>query len=374
MADRAQPRQPPPAAGSGAGASPDRRRRRSGGSGSAAGARAGGSRRAGAPGAQRGAGRGPASSSRRTGHSSTRDPTAADALAESLLVAPAEAPASPASPRVGAGVELARVVTANRRRAMSIAAAPAVLVFVVSVVVGAVSSALVVSVAVGAVLAVAGGAGLWATAPRLVLRALAARPVDEEAAPGPSTQVEGLCATMGLPVPALYLTDEEVPDAMAVGRGPQDGALVLTTGLLGALDPVALEGVLAHELAHLKRADTAPASVAAALALSLGLSSGAAAAVHALAGRGREFEADRHAVGVTRYPPGLRQALDRMWERSRAARQPAAGSLAGRRAGKVTRWLFTVPLPSGAVGGPGDEDPTGHLDLPSVRIAALDEW
>jgi len=266
------------------------------------------------------------------------------------------------------------VVARNKRRAATLAALPAVVLLLVGVIVGGAASALVVGVVVGAVAAAVCGAVLWRASPRIVLRALGARPVDEAEVPGPWTQVEGLCATMGLPVPAMYLIDEEIPGALAVGRGLTDGALVLTRGLVALLDPVALEGVLAHELAHVKRGDIAPASVGAALVLVLGLPVGVGHSVLTLAGSGREFEADRHAVSVTRYPPGLRQALDRMCLAMADGGGPAAGSLAQRRAGQVTRWLFTVPLPGRAGGRGRDEDLSGRLDAPSVRIAALDEW
>lgn len=361
MPDSSQPRKQP--SGSSSSRSRSRnRRRRSGGARSGTGARPDSAGR-GRP------DRAPASSSRRTITAAARSHTAADELAEAILAAPEPADRSAS----GAADDLSRVVAANRRRAASIALAPASVLLLVAIVVGGALSALVAGMVAGAVAAAVCGAGLWRASPRLVLRALGARLVDEDEVPGPFTQVEGLCATMGLPVPALYLVDEPFPDAMALGRGSKDGAVVLTSGLLRALDPVALEGVLAHELAHLKRADTAPASVAAALVLWSGLPSTTGTAVHRLAGRGREFEADRHAVAVTRYPPGLRHALDRMCQAVPSGSGPGGG-LAGQRAGRVTRWLFTVPLPVPGGEGSGAEDPTGELDAPSVRIAALDEW
>ena len=262
---------------------------------------------------------------------------------------------------------------ANRRRAAWLCTAPAGVLVVLGLVFGAVLGALVVGVVVGAVAGACLAAGLWRGAPTLVLRAVGARPADEEDVPGPATQVEGLCASMGLPIPALYLVDDDLPDAMSVGRSPKDGALVLTSGLIGALDPVATEAVLAHELAHLKRHDTAPATVVAAMALVTGMGPGAAGAVHRLAGRGREFEADRHAVSVTRYPPALSKALRAMSEAT-VSPQTAGGPLIRRRGGQVTRWLFTVALPDRSGRVPDAGDTTGELDAPLVRIAALDEW
>lgn len=270
---------------------------------------------------------------------------------------------------------LAKVVAGNRRRAGWLVLAPSAAVLVLCLGVGVGLGAILAGLSVGVVLSIGAAVGLWRGAPRLVLGALGVRPADEEDVPGPFSQLEGLCATMGLPVPALYVADEPIPDALAVGRGPKDGALVLTTGLLGTLDPVGLEAVLAHELAHLKRHDTAPATVGAALALMSGAGGSAAGrSVHRMAGRGREFEADRHAVSVTRYPPGLRQALAAMAAAGEQGGTAPVGSMAGNRSGQVLRWLFTVSLPERNGRVPEVEDHIGELDAPSVRIAALDEW
>ena len=216
----------------------------------------------------------------------------------------------------------------------------------------------------GVVVAVAVAVVLQRASTGVVLRALGASAADEDDAPGAFTQIEGLCATMGLALPDVFIVDDPHPDAMSVGRSGVDAAVVLTTGLLGDVDPVVLEAVLAHELTHIKRNDTAPATVAAALMLLVPLFPDPGGRVHSLAGRGREFQADAEAVRVTRFPPGLRQALD----------MAAAGGtsvLMSRRAGKVTRWLWTAALP--AADG-GAVDCTGELDAPAVRMAALDEW
>jgi Zn-dependent protease with chaperone function len=265
--------------------------------------------------------------------------------------------------------ELAKAVAANRRRATAIVAVPAVLVFGVGVALGTAITSVLVGVVIGAVLAAALVASLQRGGRAIVLRSLHAVPVDEDAVPGPATQVEGLCASMGLSPPALFVVDDPTPNALALGRGQHHAALVLTTGILELLDPVALEAVLAHELAHVKRCDITPATAGAALAVLFGVGAQEAGTVlHRVLGRGREFAADRHAVRVTRYPPGLRQALGEM------TGQEAAGGLAARRAGQVTRWLFTVVLPERSGRRPGDDEITGELDAPQVRMAALDEW
>ncbi|MDE3085273.1 MAG: M48 family metalloprotease, partial [Acidobacteriota bacterium] len=356
--EESSPARPPGSSG--------RRRRRPSGSG------AGQTRKPQAPraqGAPRQRGRAPASRNRAP-QGRSRAPADRDRAAAARRPSiPSASELAERSPVQLAGAGLRKVVVANRRRGRTVAAVPGVAALVVGVVVGAAVGAAVAGAVVGAVVGAAVVGALWRGSTRMVLRALAARPVDEEEAPGPCTLVEGLCASMGLGVPELFVVDDPLPNALAVGRGPEDSALVLTSGLVDTLDPVALEGVLAHELSHVKANDVAPATVAAALALVVGLGPATAGIVHRLAGRGREFEADRRAVGVTRYPPGLRQALDAM-----AAPAPGPGPLVTGRAGRTARWLFTVVLPDEAGHRPAGDEAVGELDAPSVRIAALDEW
>ncbi|MHB8682106.1 MAG: M48 family metalloprotease [Acidimicrobiales bacterium] len=261
---------------------------------------------------------------------------------------------------------------ANRRRAVLVAVSPAALVLVLGTVVGVAVQSVVGGLAAGAALGLLVFTSLWRGGCRALLRSHGARRVDEDDVPGPYNLVEGLCATMGLSVPALYLVDDPAPNALALGRGAKDASLVLTTGLLAALDPVTLEGVLAHELTHIKRDDTAPATLAAAIYLVIGVVvPGGPSAVHALAGRGRELHTDRQAVRVTRYPPGLRHALAVLSGEEGAVAASATGT---RRVGQLTRWLWTAVLPDTDGSRPTGDALVGELDTPSVRICALDEW
>jgi Zn-dependent protease with chaperone function len=224
----------------------------------------------------------------------------------------------------------------------------------------------------GAAAGVAVSLSLLLGGTRTVLRALRARLTDEDDLPRAHNLVEGLCASMGLRLPSIWVVDDDARDAIAFGAGSRTAALVLTSGVADTLDPVALEGLLAHELTHIKRLDIAPATAAAALFLPFAsLLPGVSSVVHRLAGRGRELRTDRLAVGVTRYPPGLREALAQLSSGPR----PSNGSpLARRGVSRATRWLWTVALPSDSAVAGRAEDLEGELDAVDVRIAALDEW
>jgi heat shock protein HtpX len=67
--------------------------------------------------------------------------------------------------------------------------------------------------------------------------------------------VEGLCIASGLPKPRVYIVDDPAPNAFATGRDPKHAAIAVTTGLLEKLNRVELEGVLAHELSHIRNYD-----------------------------------------------------------------------------------------------------------------------
>jgi len=228
-------------------------------------------------------------------------------------------------------------------------------------------------VAVGAGVAVVAvlWAAVWWGATPLLLRSLGVTEVDEDDQARVFNQVEGLCATLGLVVPRVCVVDDAALGALVLGRRRRLAVMVVTTGLAQSLDPVQLEAVLAHELVHVRRGEVVPATMAAAVALPFtAVLPGAPELVHRLSGRGREFLADQQAVRVTRYPPGLRQALALMVDGPVPA---PASPLAGRGSSSVMRWLWTVR--STALGSPdGARGEPGELDEPVVRIAALDEW
>jgi heat shock protein HtpX len=163
--------------------------------------------------------------------------------------------------------------------------------------------------------------------------------------------VEGLCIAGGLPMPRIYIIDDEAPNAFATGRNPKHAAVAVTTGLLSMMNRVELEGVLAHELSHVRNYDILVSTLAVTLVGAVALMSDFAIRTMwwnggrarrdndrsdggnplALVGfallilapifakllqlavsRRREALADASAVQLTRYPPGLISALEKL--------------------------------------------------------------
>jgi len=101
---------------------------------------------------------------------------------------------------------------------------------------------------------------------KLVLRMYHAREVTSAQAPDIYSIVRGLADRANLPMPKVYVVDTPMPNAFATGRNPSHAAVAVTTGITRILDRNELEGVLAHELAHVKNRDTLISSVAATIA------------------------------------------------------------------------------------------------------------
>jgi len=106
---------------------------------------------------------------------------------------------------------------------------------------------------------------------KIVLRMSRARAVSQAEAPRLHAIVDRLVARAGLPKPALYMIPEAAPNAFATGRNPQHAAVAVTEGLLRAMDEEEIEGVIAHELAHVKNRDILISSVAATIAGAIGM-------------------------------------------------------------------------------------------------------
>ena len=104
---------------------------------------------------------------------------------------------------------------------------------------------------------------------KLAIKAARAQPVTREQAPGLYAMVEDLTQRAGLPMPKLYVSPEQQPNAFATGRNPHHAAVCVTEGITKVLTEDELKGVLAHELAHVKNRDILIGSVAAAVAMAI---------------------------------------------------------------------------------------------------------
>lgn len=101
---------------------------------------------------------------------------------------------------------------------------------------------------------------------KIVLKMYGAREVTPADAPDLIRMVSGLAQRAKLPMPKVYIMETEVPNAFATGRNPEHSAVAVTTGIMRTLNYEELEGVLAHELAHIKNRDTLISTVVASVA------------------------------------------------------------------------------------------------------------
>ena len=283
--------------------------------------------------------------------------------------------------------DLTAQIAANKRRATALVAGAVALVVVVLTLLGAVAGSALVGLVVGVVAGAVVGGAAWTRSTSVALSLAGAAPADEEQHARLHNLVEGLCAAAGLPKPALYVVADAAPDAFAVGRGPRNAAVVCTAGLLDGLTRMELEGVLAHELSHVKNYDILVSTIAVtavgavALLADIGLrfmfwggmregrrdnndagALGAVLAIGALAllalapiiaqlmqfamSRRREYLADASGVQLTRYPPGLVSALEKLRDdqavvhhATRATAQLWIESPLDRGEGKKGSWL-----------------------------------
>jgi heat shock protein HtpX len=171
-------------------------------------------------------------------------------------------------------------------------------------------------------------AAVYAYGDRFVLGMLGARELQLAEAPGLHSTVSRLAARAGIPAPKLQLIPDGHPRAFAAGRGPGGATIAVSSGLLAALPPAELEGVIAHELAHVRSRDVLTQTTAVVLAATLielsrvggflqrallfVLGPVASAFVHLLLSPKREFAADRAAAWLCESPHGLADALIRL--------------------------------------------------------------
>jgi heat shock protein HtpX len=255
--------------------------------------------------------------------------------------------AEPISPPAGR-TELQHAVHRNERRTLVVLAAAAAVVLVLGVVVVLLAGLGVIGIVVVVVLA---AVVAWLgdrSAGRVAIAVTGARLAEGRDTQRLHNLTEGLCIADGLSKPTLYVVDDDALNAFTAGANPKHAVLVVTTGLLRTLNRVELEGVLAHELSHIKTLDSMSASVAVValagpvLLADVGRRPGAPllarpavvlGVLAPLAGWAlrravdprRELDADTAGVRITRYPPGLASALTKLRDGdTRVARAPRA--------------------------------------------------
>lgn len=201
---------------------------------------------------------------------------------------------------------------------------------------------------------------------KIALMANGAQPASREQLPQVYGIVEKLTQRIGLPMPRIYLIPTDSPNAFATGRNPSHAAVAVTQGILRILNEEELEGVIAHELGHVRNRDILISSVAATLAgaismlarlefwfggrddrdrgggiLTLILAPLAAALIQLAVSRSREYQADASGAHFTGNPYALASALQKIDAYSKRIPMAAAPS---------TAHLFIVPPFLGAIG------------------------
>jgi heat shock protein HtpX len=253
------------------------------------------------------------------------------------------------------------------------------------------------------VIAVGMTVGSYYASDKIVLAMSKAKPVEKKDYPYLYNVVEGLTIAAGLPKPRCYIIDDSAPNAFATGRNPKNSVIVVTTGLLDKLNRVELEGVIAHEMSHIKNYDVLVQTLTVVMVgvvallsdwmlrtfwwgggrgrkVGRGKGGGGAGAIivvvglilailspliaqliHFAVSRRREFLADASGAMLTRYPPGLASAL----------RKIAADKEPLEVANKATAHLYIVnPLKD--IGGAVNKLFSTHPPI-EERIAALEK-
>lgn len=217
--------------------------------------------------------------------------------------------------------------------------------------------------------ALATNAFAYWNADKMVLRMHGARHVSRDDAPDFHDMIARLAEVAQLPMPKVYIMDNPQPNAFATGRNPENAAVAATTGLLRMLDRDEIEGVMAHELAHIRNRDTLIMTITATIAgavsmlANFGLLFGgrdrnsplgplgaivlmilaplAAMVVQMAISRTREYAADRGGAEISAKPLALASALSKISGAARAIENPAA------EANPATAHLFIVNPLSG---------------------------
>ncbi len=245
-------------------------------------------------------------------------------------------------------------ITSNKRKSVFLIFFFLVLIFVLSWVFAQMFNFGRYAYVLAIVLAVVMTFGSYFASDKLVLAVSKARPISQKDYPHLYNVVEGLAIAAGIPKPRCYIIDDTAPNAFASGRNPKNAIVVVTTGLLDKLNRAELEGVIAHEMSHIKNYDVLVQTLAVVMVGVVVLLSdwilrsflwggrgrrrsssrdsggnigliivivGVALAIFSpfiaqllrfSVSRKREFLADASGALLTRYPPGLASALKKL--------------------------------------------------------------
>ena len=162
-----------------------------------------------------------------------------------------------------------------------------------------------------------GGATAWAAwvwwgGPAVARKALGGRLASNVGEARLHNVVDGLCTAAGVPKPALVVVEDPAPNALVYGREPRHAVLLVTSGLLERVNRVELEGVVARELAAIKNHDTRPTTLAVAVLAVVGPLQPLADRVRRMATAVPAATADANGVAITRYPPALAAAYEKV--------------------------------------------------------------
>lgn len=210
---------------------------------------------------------------------------------------------------------------------------------------------------------------------KMVLKMYNAQEVDETSAPQFYRMVRDLAQRAQLPMPRVYLIQEDAPNAFATGRNPEHAAVAATTGILQVLSERELRGVMAHELAHVKHRDILISTVSATMAGAISMLANfamffggrnqegrpanpivgilvmllaplAASLIQMAISRAREFEADRGGAEISGDPQALASALQKIQRYAQGIPMQAA-----ERHPETAQMMIMNPLSAGGLRG-----------------------